>query len=95
MAFEAAGSLAEKCRANGWGPGVVLYGDEGGVVGVIRLTGVGDAQVLARDVAHRKRGGEWRAGDGDESHWKLRGEYWRPATAGELAEVSAAIGRPV
>lgn len=57
---------AEVCRANGWGPGTRLAGDDGWGETVIEITAVGDKSVMARKVS---QGG--RPTPTPEGVWKL------------------------
>lgn len=65
-------SDADKCRANGWGPGTRLAGDEGYGVTVIEITAVGERSILARMVSHR---GEPR--QRSEGLWTLACRDWK------------------
>lgn len=73
------GSAADLCRANGWGPGTRLVGDEGYGPTVIEITAIGEARLLAKclghnGVAHRPH----------ESTWVLDARDWRVATDDEI-----------
>lgn len=68
-------SDAELCRRNGWGAGTLLAGDEGHGVTVIRITAVGEDNVLAREVCHAgKPAGDLAA---REAIWTLTCRDWR------------------
>jgi hypothetical protein len=70
-------SDAGKCRANGWGVGDVLEGFEFGRGDRIRLTAIGEDNILARTVASKVRGGEWAAAEGYETLWTLDCREWK------------------
>lgn len=72
---------ADKCRANGWGPGTLLVGDEGYGPTVIRVTAVGEKEILARIISHN--------GDPDggcECNWTLEYRDWKRVTPAEAAK---------
>jgi hypothetical protein len=48
-------SFADLCRANGWGPGTILSGDEGYGPTLIEVTAVGETNVLAVTLSHNGR----------------------------------------
>lgn len=55
---------ADLCRANGWGPGTWLAGDEGYGVTIIEITEVTNSRLFARTISHH---GELRHERGDHS----------------------------
>ena len=63
---------ADKCRANGWGPGTRLVGDEGYGPSVIEITAVGEMSVLAKLVKH----GDESIEQPRETCWSLRCRDW-------------------
>lgn len=63
---------ADICRARGWGPGTRLVGDEGFGPTVIKITAVGESDILARAVSHN---GE--PTDRKEGIWHLGCRDWR------------------
>lgn len=65
---------ADICRANGWGPGARLIGDEGYGPEIIEITGLGERLLLAKSVSRKGR-----AVDGREGTWSLQFRDWRPA----------------
>jgi len=71
-------SDAEICRRNGWGVGTLLAGDEGYGVTVIRITAIGDNNVLAREVCHAGKPASDVAGR--ELNWSLSIRDWRVVT---------------
>ena len=73
-------SPVEVCRANGWGVGTRLAGDEGYGVTVIEITGFGSTSMLARSIEHAGKR-TWR----DESSWVLYCRDWHEATEPETA----------
>lgn len=64
-------SEAELCRANGWGPGTRLAGDEGHGPVVIEVTAVGEERILAKVISC---GGQPE--DGTEHEWTLKMRDW-------------------
>jgi hypothetical protein len=58
---------ADLCRANGWGPGTILEGDEGRGPERIRITAVGEQVILATGLGKHDR----------EGHWTLKMRDWR------------------
>ncbi|MDK9702501.1 MAG: hypothetical protein OEL20_05125 [Sulfuritalea sp.] len=72
-------SDAEICRANGWSAGTLLTGDAGAGETVIRITAVGEASILAREV--RRNGKPSSEIAGRETAWKLSGRDWREIPA--------------
>jgi hypothetical protein len=66
---------ADKCRANGWGPGTLLVGDEGYGPTIIELTAVGERAILAREISHNGVPSIWK----QESLWTLSCRDWRAA----------------
>lgn len=63
---------AEICRRNGWRKGTLLVGDEGYGPTVIRLTAIGESDVLARRVLQ-----SGKTVDDNEGHWILTCRNWR------------------
>lgn len=59
---------ADICRANGWGPGTHLVGDEGYGPRIIRITAVGETCILA---IAADRSDDW------EATWTLECRDWR------------------
>jgi hypothetical protein len=64
-------SSAELCRANGWGPGTRLVGDEGYGPTVIEITAIGSDDILAKMISHN---GE--PCNGVENKWGLEHRDW-------------------
>jgi hypothetical protein len=64
-------SPADVVRAKGWGVGTWLAGDEGFGTTVIRITAVGEQDVLARKVSHKGAAVNEREGS-----WTLRFRDW-------------------
>lgn len=67
-------SDASICRAEGWTVGTRLVGDEGYGPNILKITAVGETMVLARSVAIRQRGVEYRHG---EHAWTLGCRDWQ------------------
>jgi hypothetical protein len=67
---------AKKCRAEGWGPGTRLAGDEGYGVTVIEITAVGEQAILAKSISHK--GVEYERTR--ESMWTLACRDWQPVS---------------
>lgn len=65
-------SEADFARAQGWGPGTRLAGDDGHGETVIEITAIGFDCVLARPVS--RRGGSVRE---DEGTWTFSCRDWR------------------
>lgn len=65
-------SSADTCRANGWGVGTCLAGEELGVTTVIVVTAVGEEAILARAIFHADA-----PTDSRETSWTLRYRDWR------------------
>ena len=65
-------TCAEKCRANGWGPGTLLVGDEGHGPTIIKLTAIGEHSILARTVSHNGK-----AVRASEAPWTLDARDWK------------------
>ena len=65
-------SAAAICRRNGWGAGTRLIGDEGYGPTVIRITAVGEEQILAVTESHNGIPSAYREGNWSLSHrdWK-------------------------
>jgi hypothetical protein len=59
-------SSAELCRQNGWQRGTFLVGEEDGEIARVRITAVGEEEVLALDLK-----------DEVEDIWDLRYRAWR------------------
>lgn len=62
----------EFCRAQGWGVGQRLVGDEGYGPTVVEITAIGERNILAKTI---------RGVDGNsrpESTWSLRYRDWQP-----------------
>jgi len=66
-------SDAELCRANGWGPGTRLVGDQGYGPTVIEITAVGERYILAKTISFR--GNPMDSGEG---LWTLECRDWQP-----------------
>lgn len=86
---------ADVARANGWGPGTVIVGDEGYGLDAIRIDYLGQSTVLSTHLAKQRDGyeravPEWRPGWGTELAWTLSHREWRLATPEELAEIEVA-----
>lgn len=64
---------AELCRANGWGPGSRLVGDEGYGPTVIEITAVGETDILATAVSY-----DGKPVGRSESIWILSCRDWQP-----------------
>lgn len=92
-------TAAELCRANGWGPGTRLVGEETASSGwwcqtVIEVTAVGRAGVFAARLAQRSGTpgcSRWQR-DAGENSWSLSDREWRPVGAGEWAAIRAEAG---
>ena len=69
-------SPAAICRANGWGVGTKLVGNEGYGDTVIEITAIGGSSILARALSHR---GDTRKCS-SEANWTLGCRDWRPFT---------------
>lgn len=76
-------SSAELCRANGWGIGTILEGDEGWGPERIRITAIGERAILAVRVDDKP--GHLRM----EGSWALVFRDWK-----QVAEAAAGEGRP-
>lgn len=74
ITLNSAFSAADICRANGWGPGTRLVGDEGDGPTVLRITAVGVQEILAIVETH-----SGRPVAGWEAAWSLDCRDWRPA----------------
>ena len=86
-------SDAEKCRANGWGVGTRLIGDEGYGPTVIEITAIGETHILARAISYNGK-----AANRGESHWTLSARDWEkvadaPHAGDTLAGTGALAGR--
>ncbi len=68
-------SDAEICQRNGWGPGTLLAGENDHGVSVIRLTAIGDREVLARHITQNGEPVSELAGR--ELNWTLTKRDWR------------------
>ena len=75
---------ADTCRANGWGVGTVLEGDEGYGPTRIQLTAIGESRILAKCVSHN---GEPTPQHGETS-WVLWCRDWK-----EITPVATPTGR--
>lgn len=64
-------SSADLCRANGWAAGTILEGDEGYGPERIRITAIGENEILA--VRADDKPGHFRG----ENSWCLRCREWR------------------
>lgn len=62
---------ADTCRANGWGPGTRLVGDEGYGPTVIEITAVGESKILAKSISYNGVDG-----GGREGTWVLYCRDW-------------------
>lgn len=67
-------SDAEICRKNGWAPGTVLAGNAGQSETVIRVTAVGEANILAKEL--RRAGKPSNDVAGRETIWHLSERSW-------------------
>ena len=67
-------SSAECARRMGWHVGTRLVGDEGYGATVIRITAIGESQVLAVSKSHCGEYVNWR-----ESSWTFSCRDWKPA----------------
>jgi hypothetical protein len=63
---------AEICRINGGKRGTMLVGDESYGPTVIRITAVGDEQILAVAMSRNDQ-----AAEGLEGHWTLSARNWK------------------
>lgn len=75
---------AQMCRANGWGPGTLIAGDEGYGETVLRITAVGESMVLARMVQTGRQDWEadWDLTEADwEADWDLTWRDWHEVGA--------------
>lgn len=87
----ACATSADLCRHNGWKVGDLLEGDEGQGPTVIRLTALGETQVLARVVSHQ---GEPER-ESPERSWGLTNRPWKLHEAnGPLAVGDVLRGQP-
>ena len=82
------GSDADVCRANGWGVGTFLAGDEGHGVTVIELTALGRQSIVARCVAH-----DGQAVNQGENSWVLWCREWTAIPAEDVPQ-PLPIGEP-
>ena len=73
-------SAAAKCRANGWIPGTLLVGDEGYGPTVIRITAVGEEQILAVMVSQNGIPTPYFS----EGEWSLNYRNWKKAEATDV-----------
>lgn len=64
---------AKLCKERGWGPGTLLIGDEGYGPTVIRITAVGEQEILAVIVSHND---EYYF-DAAERQWTLLLREWK------------------
>lgn len=83
-------SSADLCRANGWGPGTRISGDEGYGPTVIEITAIGYEGILARCISHkgkprpcRERSWmlqyrDWKEVGGDIEAWETK-THWNPS----------------
>lgn len=65
---------ADLCKKNGWKVGDKLAGDEGYGVTVIRLTAIGNTQILAEQIEHNKCP---RPEPFKEGNWTLLHREWK------------------
>lgn len=70
-------SPADICRANGWGPGTRLRGEECGAFTTIEVTAVGLSAILA-------------TAGGDEGPWALHCRAWEEVPAAEAQAAASA-----
>lgn len=68
---------ADTCRANGWAVGTLLAGDEGYGETVIRITAIGESELLAIPVSHKGKPPSWTT---RENQWTLALRDWRVVT---------------
>ncbi|HVT78358.1 MAG TPA: hypothetical protein VHD87_15080 [Acidimicrobiales bacterium] len=84
------GAPAEVCRANGWGPGTCLVGDEGYGPTVIEITAVGERCILAKCLGHNGV-----AVNQPENSWVLDARDWTEAAPADIPRPFAAGTRVV
>jgi hypothetical protein len=70
-------SSAEMCRKNGWGCGTLLIGDEGYGPTVIKITGIGEDEILAKTISRNGK-----AIEEPELNWTLDCRDWREVSNG-------------
>jgi hypothetical protein len=75
-------SSAAICRANGWGVGDILEGEEYGRIAQIRITAIGEEGVLAREIAGGTVGFGWNPVHRPESSWSLAHREWTKVDPG-------------
>jgi hypothetical protein len=63
---------AEVCRANGWGPGTRLVGNEGYGPTVMIITAIGESVILGRGLSH-----DGKTRDDSEHCWTLSCRDWK------------------
>lgn len=76
-------SSAELCRANGWGPGTQLIGNDNFGPTIIEITAVGERDILAKAISHNGAPGEER-----EDVWILVHRDWRPHESSDSRQES-------
>lgn len=64
-------SSAELCRQNNWKVGTLLAGDEGYGISVIKITAIGENDILARLISHKGI-----PENGYETSWTLDCREW-------------------
>lgn len=67
---------ADVCRRLGWLPGTLLEGDEGYGPSVIRITALGETEILARRVRHNGQ-----PVNDHETNWTLSCRDWKQVPA--------------
>lgn len=82
-------SAAETCRANGWGIGTVLEGDEGHGPTQIVLTAIGEDSILARPISHNGKPSRGR-----EGLWTLALRDWKRVDPLGATDTSGTEGKP-
>lgn len=63
---------ADAARRRGWLPGTLLEGDEGYGPSVIRITALGESEILARCIRHNGKPVNQR-----ENNWTLSCRDWK------------------
>ena len=67
-------NAADKCRANGWGPGTRIQGASRYSITIIEITAVGEKSILAKVISENGR-----PAPRSESTWVLSDRNWQVA----------------
>jgi hypothetical protein len=70
-------SSADACRRLGWGPGTLLVGDEGYGPTVIKIIGIGERLIFAKQLSHNNDA----RNSFDEALWTLSCRDWKEVKA--------------